>query len=259
MSAQRAALITGASSGIGRATARKFLDSGYAVFGCARGADRLESVMAELATSGGEVGSIPCDVNKPEEINQAVDAAMERFGRIDVLVNNAGRNGGGVITDLDPGLWQEVLATNLTSVFLMTQAVLARSQMLTEGSGRVINVASTAGKQGVAFASPYVASKHGVVGFTKSVALELARRGVTVNAVCPGYVETPLAERVRQGYANHWGKTVEEIHDQFSAKIPIGRYCTPDEVAHMIATVAAPEASSITGQAINVCGGLGNF
>lgn len=259
MSKQRTVLITGASSGIGLATARKFIDGGYAVFGCARGADQLQSTMSELAASGGRVASLSCDVTKPAEIGKAVDAALERFGRIDVLVNNAGRNGGGVITELDPVLWHDVLTTNLTSVFLMTQAVLAKSQMLEEGVGRVINVASTAGKQGVAFASPYVASKHGVVGFTKSVALELARQGVTVNAICPGYVETPLAERVRQGYANHWGRTEDEIHDQFSAKIPIGRYCTPEEVAHMIATVAAPEASSVTGQAINVCGGLGNY
>lgn len=260
MSVQRTALITGASSGIGRATAQKFLENGYAVFGCARGAEQLESVMGELAELvGGEVGSIACDVSKPEDIERVVFAAMSRFGRIDVLVNNAGRNGGGVITDLNPALWDEVIATNLTSVFLMTQAVLSHSQMLTEGCGRVINVASTAGKQGVAFASPYVASKHGVIGFTKSVALELARQGVTVNAVCPGYVETPLAERVRQGYADHWGKTVKEIHEQFSAKVPIGRYCTPAEVAHMIAAVADSDASSITGQAINVCGGLGNF
>ena len=123
----------------------------------------------------------------------------------------------------------------------------------------VLNIASTGGKQGVVFAAPYSASKHGVVGFTKAVGIELAKSGITVNAVCPGYVETPMAGRVRQGYANHWGVTEEEVLEKFNAKIPLGRYSTPEEVAGLVTYLTTDTASSITAQALNVCGGLGNY
>ncbi len=125
--------------------------------------------------------------------------------------------------------------------------------------GRIINIASTAGKQGVVLGAPYSASKHGVVGFTKSLGNELAPTGITVNAVCPGYVETPMAERVRQGYAAAWDTTEDEVLTKFQAKIPLGRYSSPEEVAGLVGYLASDTAASITAQALNVCGGLGNF
>jgi ketoreductase len=125
--------------------------------------------------------------------------------------------------------------------------------------GRIINIASTGGKQGVMFGAPYSASKHGVIGFTKALGLELAKTGVTVNAVCPGYVETPLAERVRQSHAEHFEVTEDEILKRFQAKIPLGRYSTPEEVAGLVGYLVTDTAGSITAQALNVCGGLGNY
>jgi len=184
---------------------------------------------------------------------------MDRYGQIDVLVNNAGRNGGGVTADIADELWYEVIDTNLNSVFLVTRAVLRTGKLVERGWGRIISIASTGGKQGVVFGAPYSASKHGVIGFTKALGLELAKTGVTVNAVCPGYVETPMAQRVRQGYAAHHDTTEEAILERFQAKIPLGRYSEPEEVAGLVSYLVTDSAAPITAQAINVCGGLGNY
>ncbi|MFD1051235.1 SDR family NAD(P)-dependent oxidoreductase, partial [Kibdelosporangium lantanae] len=160
-----------------------------------------------------------------------VAAAVDRYGPIDVLVNNAGRTGGGITADIPDETWDDVIDTNLNSVFRVIREVLSAGGMRDRPSGRIINIASTAGKQGVVLGAPYSASKHGVIGLTKALGLELAKTGITVNAVCPGYVETPMAERVRAGYAGAWGITETEVLDRFQAKIPLGRYCTPEEVA----------------------------
>jgi len=164
-----------------------------------------------------------------------------------------------VTADIDDSVWYDVIETNLNSVFRVTREVLARGGMRDMGWGRIVNIASTAGKQGVVLGAPYSASKHGVVGFTKALGLELAKTGITVNAVCPGYVETPLAQRVRQGYAAHWGVSEADVLSRFEAKIPLGRYSTPDEVASMVGYLVTDCAAPVTAQAINVCGGLGNF
>lgn len=131
--------------------------------------------------------------------------------------------------------------------------------MLENGRGRIVNIASTGGKQGVVLGAPYSASKHGVVGFTKALGLELAKTGITVNAVCPGYVETPMAERVRAGYAAAWDTTTDAVLERFQAKIPLGRYTTPEEVAGLVGYLITEPAAPITAQALNVCGGLGNY
>lgn len=255
MATQRVALVTGASSGIGLATVRSLAEQGLAVFGVARSEDTLDR---ELGAIPGDVRWAAGDVTVQRDVVRVVQACMDAFGEIHVLVNNAGRSGGAQVAELDDDLWEAMLATNLTSVMRMTREVL-RQGNLASADGRIINVASTAGKQGVIYASPYCASKHAVIGFTRAVALELAGRGITVNAVCPGYVETPLAQKVRSGYAKHWGKTEDEILRDFSSKIPLGRYSTPEEVASMISYLTGPLAASVTGQALNVCGGLGRF
>ncbi|MFF4229258.1 SDR family NAD(P)-dependent oxidoreductase [Streptomyces sp. NPDC001820] len=259
MTSQKTAFITGVSSGIGLATARTLARQGITVFGCARDEKNVAAVMDELHDGGFEADGISCDVTSTEQISAAVAAATDRYGRIDILVNNAGRGGGGETADLDEDLWLEVLNTNLNSVFRVTKEVLRAGGMLGSGWGRIVNIASTAGKQGVMFAAPYTASKHGVVGFTKSVGFELAARGITVNAVCPGYVETPMAVRVRQGYAAHWEITEQDVLEKFNAKIPLGRYSTPEEVAGLVGYLVTDSAASITAQALNVCGGLGNY
>ncbi|MBB1242194.1 SDR family NAD(P)-dependent oxidoreductase [Streptomyces durbertensis] len=253
------ALVTGATSGIGLAVTELLARRGMAVFGVARSAEGVAALVKRLRAEGLEVGGTECDVTRPEQIRDAVAAAVAEYGRIDVLVNNAGRGGGGVTAELPDELWDDVIETNLNGTFRMTREVLSAGRMRDGDWGRIINIASTGGKQGVELAAPYSASKHGVIGFTKAVGKELAKTGITVNAVCPGYVETPMAERVRRGYAAHHGVTEEAIHERFTAKIPLGRYSTPEEVAGLVGYLASDVAGSVTAQAMNVCGGLGNY
>jgi len=255
----RTAIVTGATSGIGLAVTRLLAERGHRVFICARNADNLAHIVKRMRDEGHEVDGTPCDVGSAVQVRKFVMAAVQRYGPIEVLVNNAGRSGGGVTAELTDELWLDVINTNLNSVFLVTRDVLSVGGMRERPWGRIINIASTAGKQGVVLGAPYSASKHGVVGFTKSLGNELAKTGITVNAVCPGYVETPMAQRVRSGYASAWGTTEEDVLSRFHAKIPLGRYSTSDEVAGMVGYLASDTAASVTAQAINVCGGLGNF
>ncbi|MBW4718306.1 3-oxoacyl-ACP reductase FabG [Saccharothrix obliqua] len=255
----RVALVTGATSGIGLASARQLARQGHRVFLCARGEEALVRTVKDLQDEGLDVDGTTGDVREKADIANVVQAAVDRFGTIDVLVNNAGRSGGGVTADIEDDLWLDVIATNLTSVFLVTREVLNTGGMRKKDRGRIINIASTAGKQGVVLGAPYSASKHGVVGFTKALGNELAPTGITVNAVCPGYVETPMAQRVRQGYAAAYNTSEDAILEKFNAKIPLGRYSTPEEVAGLVGYLASDVAASITSQALNVCGGLGNF
>lgn len=261
MSAQqkRVALVTGATSGIGLAVARLLAQQEHKVFIGARSADNVATTVKELNADGLEVKGTTVDVRSADSIRIFVEAALDRFGSIDVLVNNAGRSGGGVTADVEDELWDDVIQTNLNSVFRMTREVLTTGGLRHKNWGRIINIASTAGKQGVVLGAPYSASKHGVVGFTKALGNELAPTGITVNAVCPGYVETPMAQRVRQGYAAAYSTSEEDILARFQAKIPLGRYSTPQEVAGLVGYLASDAAASITAQALNVCGGLGNF
>ncbi|SDH51089.1 ketoreductase [Lentzea fradiae] len=259
MSQRRVALVTGATSGIGLEVARSLGKEGHAVFVVARNAENVQTTVKQLREEGYEADGAATDVTSTEDIKQAVQKAVDVFGPIEILVNNAGRGGGGITAELDENLWLDVIDTNLNGVFRFTKEVLSTGKMVEQSWGRIINIASTGGKQGVVFAAPYSASKHGVVGFTKAVGIELAKSGITVNAVCPGYVETPMAGRVRQGYANHWGVTEEEVLEKFNAKIPLGRYSTPEEVAGLVTYLTTDTASSITAQALNVCGGLGNY
>ncbi|WP_306318226.1 MULTISPECIES: 3-oxoacyl-ACP reductase FabG [unclassified Streptomyces] len=253
------ALVTGATSGIGLAVTRLLAERGHRVYLCARTQDTVDRTVKELRGEGLEVDGTACDVRSSDDITRFVRSAVDRYGPVDVLVNNAGRSGGGPTAGIADDLWEDVVATNLTSVFRMTREVLNAGGMSAKDSGRVVNIASTAGKQGVVLGAPYSATKHGVVGFTKSLGNELAPTGITVNAVCPGYVETPMAERVRQGYAAAYDATEEEILKKFQAKIPLGRYSTPEEVAGLVGYLVTDTAASITAQALNVCGGLGNF
>ncbi|MBV1855590.1 3-oxoacyl-ACP reductase FabG [Catellatospora tritici] len=253
------ALVTGGTSGIGLAIARSLAESRHAVFICGREGDRVAKTVAELTGEHLDVDGTEADVRSPEDVRRLVASAVERFGPISVLVNNAGRSGGGATAGITDELWNDVVETNLNAVFRVTREVLNSGGMLARGKGRIINIASTGGKQGVVLGAPYSASKHGVVGFTKALGLELAKSGITVNAVCPGYVETPMAQRVRDGYAQVWDTTSDDVLTRFQAKIPLGRYSTPEEVAGLVGYLVTPTAASITAQALNVCGGLGNY
>jgi ketoreductase len=257
--ADRVALVTGGTSGIGLAVTRNLAAMGTAVYICARNPDAVALTVKQLGHEGLTVDGTACDVRSGHGVRALVRSAVGRFGSLDILVNNAGRSGGGVTAEISDELWSDVVTTNLTSVFLVTREALTAGGMLARGRGRIINIASTAGKQGVVLGAPYSASKHGVVGFTKALGLELAKSGVTVNAVCPGYVETPMAQRVRQGYAEAWNTSEKDVLDRFQTKIPLGRYSTPDEVAGLVGYLVSDSAASITAQALNVCGGLGSY
>lgn len=256
---QPLALVTGATSGIGLAVARLLGERGHTVFIGARNAENVAATVKQLTEDGLTVDGRPLDVRSTEDVKAFVATAVGRYGSVDVLVNNAGRSGGGVTAELADELWHDVIDTNLNSVFRVTREVLGAGRMRHKSRGRIVNIASTAGKQGVVLGAPYSASKHGVVGFTKALGNELAPTGITVNAVCPGYVETPMAQRVRQGYASVWDTSEEAVLEKFQAKIPLGRYSTPEEVAGLVGYLVSDDAASITAQAMNVCGGLGNF
>ncbi|THA70044.1 SDR family NAD(P)-dependent oxidoreductase [Streptomyces sp. A0958] len=255
----RVALVTGATSGIGLSSARLLARDGHRVFIGARNADNVAETVKELQAEGLDVDGGVVDVRDTASVDAWVRSAVDRFGTVDVVVNNAGRSGGGPTADIADELWDDVIDTNLNSVFRVTRAALTIGGMRAKDRGRIISIASTAGKQGVVLGAPYSASKHGVVGFTKALGNELAPTGITVNAVCPGYVETPMAQRVRQGYAAAYDTSEDAILEKFQAKIPLGRYSTPEEVAGLVGYLASDTAASITSQALNVCGGLGNF
>lgn len=256
---RRVALVTGGSSGIGLAVSTNLVAAGIDTFICARTAENVETAVKELDTGSAKVAGSACDVRSPGQVRTLVRTVVERFGPIDILINSAGRSGGGVTAEIPDNIWYDVIDTNLNGVFLMTREVLAHGGMRDRPTGRIVTIASTGGKQGVVLGAPYSASKHGVIGFTKALGLELAKTGITVNAVCPGYVETPMAQQVRRGYAQHWGITEDEVLRRFEAKIPLGRYSTPAEVAGMVTYLLSDAADPVTAQAINVCGGLGNY
>lgn len=256
---QRVTLVTGATSGIGLAVARLLAAQGHRVFIGARTESNVISTVKQLGEKGLDLEGTVVDVRDGESVGHFVREAVRVLGPVDVLVNNAGTPGGGVTADLTDEVWEKVIDTNLNGVFRVTREVLNAGGMRAKSWGRIINIASTAGKQGVVLGAPYSASKHGVVGFTKALGNELAPTGITVNAVCPGYVETPMAEHVRQNYATLGNTTTDAVLAKFNAKIPLGRYCTPEEVAGLVGYLISDLAASITAQAMNVCGGLGNF
>ncbi|MDJ0412689.1 3-oxoacyl-ACP reductase FabG [Rhodococcoides fascians] len=255
----RVALVTGGTSGIGLAIVTHLAQQGYRVFLCARDEDKVESTVTELRELGLDVDGVPGDVGSTADVARVVRTAVERYGPIDVLVNNAGISGGGVTADITDELWFDVINTNLNGTFFVTREVLTAGGMRSKKQGRIINISSTAGKLGVVLGAPYSASKHGVIGFTKALGNELAPTGITVNAVCPGYVETPMSQWFREKYAAQFATTEAEIEKKFIARIPLGRYSRPDEVAGLVGYLVTDSAASITSQAINVCGGVGTY
>ncbi|MGK7877877.1 MAG: 3-oxoacyl-[acyl-carrier-protein] reductase [Xenococcaceae cyanobacterium] len=238
----RIAIITGASRGIGRAAALALATEGAkVVVNYARSGKAAQQVVAEITEAGGEAIAIGADVSKAEEVDSLVKQTLEEFSRVDVLVNNAGITRDTLLLRMKPEDWQAVIDLNLTGVFLCTRTV--SKLMLKQRSGRIINIASVAGQIGNPGQANYSAAKAGVIGFTKTVAKELASRGVTVNAVAPGFIATDMTSNLKS----------EEI----LKFIPLGRYGKPEEVAGMIRFLAAdPAAAYITGQVFNVDGGM---
>jgi NAD(P)-dependent dehydrogenase (short-subunit alcohol dehydrogenase family) len=246
----RHAVVTGAARGIGAAVAHALALQGANLTLLGRRRDALEVLAAELP--GGRHGVVVADVSLPLEVEAAFAEASAR-GPISILINNAGQAETAPFSRMPIELWERMLAVNLTGTFLCTQAVLPG--MLEGGWGRIVNIASTAGLKGYAYVSAYAAAKHGVIGLTRSLALEVAKRGITVNAVCPGYTETDI---LREGIANVVAKTgisEAEARAKFTAGNPQGRTVQPGEVADAVRWLCGDAAASITGQSISVSGG----
>ncbi|WP_407668247.1 SDR family NAD(P)-dependent oxidoreductase [Paraburkholderia ferrariae] len=246
------AVVTGGGSGIGAATAATLLRAGARVTLMGRDAARLETQRAALA--GGEnIACASVDVTGEGAVEAAFAQAVERFGAVDILVNNAGQAQAAPFAQTDLALWRRMLDVNLTGAFLCTRAVLPG--MLARKSGRVVNVASTAGQVGYPYVAAYCASKHGVIGMTRALALEVATQGVTVNAVCPGYTETELLQASIEQITRKTSRSAEEARKILVRHNPQQRFVTPNEVANAVLWLCAPGSASITGQSISVSGG----
>ena len=239
----RIALVTGASQGIGRACALELARAGATVALAARNEGKLAEAVAEIEAGGGKAAAFALDVASEESIKACAKVVLERFGKVEILVNNAGITRDGLMLRMKRADWDDVLTTNLTGAFLLTQAVL--SAMLKNRWGRIVNISSVVGRTGQAGQVNYAASKAGLIGFTRSMAREVASRGVTVNAVAPGYIETPMTAVLD-----------EKQRAAMMATIPLGRPGTDLEIAQAVAFLASDAAGYITGHVLDVNGGM---
>jgi len=239
----RIALVTGASQGIGRACAVELARAGATVVLAARNEVKLAEAVAEIEGAGGRAAAIPLDVASEESIKAGAKAVLERFGKVEILVNNAGITRDGLAMAMKRADWDDVLGTNLTGAFLLTQAVLR--PMLKNRWGRIINISSVVGRTGQAGQANYAASKAGLIGLTRALAREVASRGITVNAVAPGYIETAMTAVLD-----------EKVRTAMVAEIPLGRAGTDVEIAQSVAFLASDAAAYITGHVLDVNGGM---
>ena len=238
----RVALITGASRGIGKAIAVRCAAEGATVIACARERN-ADAVVNDIVAAGGVAEACTMDVTDPASVGDAVRAGLEKFQTIDIVVNNAGIVRDQLLMRMKPDEWDDVLATNLTAAFTCTQAVLR--PMLKQRRGRVINISSVVGQSGNPGQANYAASKAGLIGFTKALAREVASRGLTVNIVSPGMIETDMTAGLE-----------DSVRERLAGQIPLGRFGTPDDVAAAVCFLASDEASYITGQVLSVNGGM---
>ena len=239
----RIALVTGASQGIGRAIALRLASNGAHVALAARNLDKLAEVVAEITAAGGVANSFALDISKEESIKACAKAVVAHFGRIEILVNNAGITRDGLSMRMRRHDWDDVLTTNLTGAFLLSQACM--STMLKSRWGRIINISSVVGEIGQAGQANYAASKAGLIGLTKSLARELASRAITVNAIAPGMIATAMTEVL-----------TDEQKAAMSAQIPVGRAGTDVEIAAAVAFLVSEDAAYITGHTLDVNGGM---
>ncbi len=239
----KTAFITGASQGIGKACALELARAGADVVLASRNLERLEKVADEVRAVGPEALVVSLDLANPDTIKPAFARAQEKFSKIDILVNNAGITRDGLVLRMKRADWQEVLDTNLTGAYLCIQAALAG--MVKRRYGRIVNITSVVGQSGNPGQANYASSKAGLIGLTKAVAAEVAKRNITVNAVAPGFIATAMTEKIP-----------EEAQGKIMVRVPIGRMGTDLEVAHAVRFLASDDAAYITGHVLNVNGGL---
>jgi 3-oxoacyl-[acyl-carrier protein] reductase len=239
----RVALVTGASQGIGRACALALARQGASVALAARNQQKLDELAQQIASAGSKAAAFAMDVAEEEQIKSGIKAALAHFGKIDVLVNNAGITKDQLVMRMKRADWDAVLNTNLTSAYLCAQQVVG--SMLKQRWGRIINITSVFGQMGQAGQANYASSKAGLIGLTMALARELASRNITCNAVAPGFIETAMTAVLS-----------EEFKQNAVKQIPLGRVGTPDDIANAVAFLASEEASYITGHVLNVNGGM---
>jgi NAD(P)-dependent dehydrogenase (short-subunit alcohol dehydrogenase family) len=248
----KVALVTGASSGIGRATARRLADEGARVTVAARRADRLEALVTDIAAAGGEAIAVETDVADRWSVDHSVAQTLEAFGQLDVAVNNAASIGPiGPIAELSDEDWRQLMAVNVDGVFYCMRAQIAA--MRESGGGSIVNVGSVNSFLGAPMAAPYVTSKHAILGLTRSAGAELASENIRVNIVCPGLVQTEMQEMIADIVTDG---DPDGFENPFLARTPQGRLSNPIEIAHTILWLASDEASFVTGTALTVDGGV---
>jgi 3-oxoacyl-[acyl-carrier protein] reductase len=239
----KVALVTGASQGIGRATSLALAEAGAKVAVAARSVDKLASLVGEIEAAGGASLAVPMDVSDAAQVKTGFQQVLAKFGRLDILVNNAAVTRDTLALRMKLEDWESVLRTNLTGAHLCIQQALGA--MLKQRSGRIVNLSSVVAETGNAGQANYVASKAGLIGLTRAIAVEVASRNITVNAVAPGFIETPMTDPLSQ-----------ELKDKMKSLIPLGRFGTDRDVAAAIIFLASDEAAYITGQVLDVNGGL---
>ncbi len=253
----RIAFITGGGKGIGEAIAYSLARQGLRVAVAARTQADVERVAAAIHGRGGEALAVVCDVTQPDSIAAAIARVDNAFGKITILVNNAGASASAKFVGHDDTLWHQMIDVNLNSTYYVTKAVVP--MMIEANWGRVINIASTASKVGGKYIAAYTAAKHGVLGLTRALAVELVAHNITVNAICPGYVDTPMTDRSVANIAARTKMTEDDARAALEKRSPQNRLITPEEVAAVAVMLAGDDARGITGQAINVDGGAVMF
>lgn len=248
------AIVTGASKGIGKAIALRLAKEGANIVIADVDVEEGRKVGQMIKDMGRDCLVVKCDVSKAQDVEDMVAATIQKFSRIDILVNNAGVSSMAPVVDLEEKDWDFNMNINAKGQFLCSRAV-AR-QMIKQRSGKIINNASLAAKRGARFLAHYSASKFAVLGLTYTLALELAPYNITVNAVCPGIVETDMIKREWRWEGDLRGMSPEQVRDEFLSEIPLGRLCQPEDVAGVVAFLASKDADYLTGQAINVNGGM---
>ena len=252
----RVAFITGSGRGIGRALALAFAAAGARVVIAARSEDEIHTVANEIGKAGGQAIPVSCDVTSALSVAAAVQETTQRFDPVDILVNNAGYVDSAPLTRVTEETWNRTIAVNLTGTFLCVREMLP--SMINRKRGRIINIASTAAEIGYPYTAAYCAAKHGVLGLTRATALEVASKGITVNAICPGWVDTEMTARSVARIVRTTGRSASEARSALEAMNPQRRLIQPEEVADLAVWFAGDEAAGGTGQAYNVADGKGS-